>query len=139
MDTPKSPTPRTDAAYNFVDDKDQSPDTYVDVSFARQLETELNQAKTTITELQESGLQIGSLKDTLSQAQLQISELQKDKERLDWLEQNRGGVNCCDSGVAIQNGPHCWIPKEDTVHELDTEHYFGNSYRLAIDSAMKGT
>ena len=52
-----------------------------------------------------------------------------DRQRLDWLEVNQALVN-----VAGNGQPHV-CADQDNPHDLN--HFYGPSYREAIDQAMK--
>ncbi len=56
-------------------------------------------------------------------------ELVKDKERLDWLEAHKAGLNF----AQYPHGPHVWF----NLSQGDMQHTNADSYRQAIDAARK--
>jgi hypothetical protein len=82
---------------------------------------------------------IGRLKRDLVAARERIAELEKDRDRLDWLE--RKGVATRDSSTPEDPGIHCWRDRQDvdwkwTAHYISSEY---NSAREAIDAAIAAT
>lgn len=110
-----SKTPRTDAELEAVKG-DYRMNNSVSADFARQLERELNEAKATVENLKAST--IHSCGDGCQRIECvlrrRVKELEKDKERLDWLD-------CHDSIFA---GTALYVAEREPL-------------RQAIDSAMQ--
>jgi len=53
----------------------------------------------------------------------------KDTKRLNWLEKHKAGLNTGD----LPPRPHVWVI--NSTGEI--LHFFGNTYRRAIDNAME--
>lgn len=51
-----------------------------------------------------------------------------DTERLDWLEQKQALINFAQDGPHVCAGPY----------SEEYQHFYGNSYREALDAAMAG-
>jgi hypothetical protein len=110
-----SDTPRTEQACGFCD-----LDTAVPADFARELERDLNAKDQQLSALRlVCGTTDGNKFETaLDRANARIAELEKDKARLDWLEA---------------------APKSNTVCSFNKWYGGNDTYRQAIDAAMKGT
>lgn len=73
-------------------------------------------------------LAINNERDILAQRDKRVEELDKDRERLDWLEKNHGDMECCERTPGV-------IQWEVDSH--DGHYEIGDSIRAAIDAAMK--
>lgn len=72
------------------------------------------------------------------QLRAQVAKLQKDKERLDWLESNVDKLNLqCDLAAAL---PFWFVASNRAMELLGAAHKFsGLNLRLALNAAMKET
>lgn len=91
--TTKSSTPRTDKEAVYYSDECLEGATVVEITFARQLEQELNKANS------------------------QLAELQKDKERLvEWLIKNLSDLN-------YGKNEHGWFVQQTNPHDILSQRH----------------
>lgn len=65
------------------------------------------------------------------------SEFELDAQRLDWIEAKRPTVSFADEHFSSPGGPHVCAYPENPSDE--SNHYYGATFREALDNAMKGT
>jgi len=100
----------------------------VRADFARQLERELAAAQAEIATLQTVGRKLRNERDQLQQ---QLSELRRDKERLDWLEES----------AQKHRDTYCLVASEAPAFTPGWKYFVagkqGKSLREATDTAME--
>lgn len=62
-----------------------------------------------------------------------------DEQRLDWLETVRATISFAGEGPWGAGGPHVCVDPVRANDGDESVHYFGKTFRDAIDKAMKGT